>query len=311
VLTLGLALEPVAVADFNGDGAADLLLRDAVLTGWLLLRQHDGGFTDVQLPMYIDGPAAVGDHDGDGRVDLVVLDDLLGGTTHLNTTVDPAVPTFDVVTGSVNLASLAHPGTQVFATSAVDWDGDGLDDLLFSFSDTAEASVVLALAATAGDGTFDPPVEWFVTDPLRGLAQGLYGDDLVPDVIVGGAEVGDAGQAWLLPGDGSLGLGSAMAVWDANPDVEAVESGQRAAGSSVLAPMDIDHDDCMDVVVAFISYLDPSGVNTDLSVGTVRQRTEAGTNRCLGTFASGTGEDLPDVMLIMEQGDVVVVPHVP
>ncbi len=311
ILSMGLAMEPVAAADFNGDGAVDLLLRDAVLTGWLLVRQDDGTFLDVQLPLYIDGPVAVGDHDGDGRPDLVVLDDLLGGTTYLNVTADPAAPAFAAVPGSVNLSTLARPGNRVLASSAVDWDGDGLDDLVFAFSDAEDTAVILALASAAADGTFDTPVPWLLTDPLRGMAQGLYGDDAEPDLIIGGAEVGDAGQAWLLPGDGALGLGEAVAAWDANPAVETVDEGDEAAGASVLAPMDLDHDGCSDVVVSFISYLDPSGISSDQSVGMILQRTESGTGRCLGIFASGSGEDLPDVAIIVDEDARVVVPHVP
>ncbi len=312
VLTLAIPMEPIAIADFNGDGAQDLLMADSLQGGWLLLRRHDGGFDEVQLSMFIDGPVSVGDFNGDGLSDLIVLDALLGGTTYLNTT-DLAVPNspdFDAIPGSLNLALLGEVGGVEVGTSAVDIDGDGLDDLTVSFFGIEESSFYHLTAAAAADGTFDSPTAWFQDEPTRSIAQGTFGDDGFNDLLIGGAEFADPGQAYLLIGDGSMGFDSTELAWDANPQQEAGWGEEAAAGESQFSPLDVNHDGCMDVVVAFISYLDPFGANSDLSIGTLTQRTGPG-NNCEGTFGTGSGEDLPDVFFIDVDSTRVVVPHVP
>ena len=313
VLNLAIQMDPVAIADFNGDGSQDLLMVDSLQGGWLWLRRQDGGFDEVQLSMFIDGPVSVGDFDGDGLSDLVVLDALLGGTTYLNVTdvAVPESPDFDAIPGSLNLALLGEVGGVEVAASSVDHDGDGLDDLTVSFFGAEESSFYRVPAAPAADGTFDAPVAWFYGEPTRSIAQGTYGLDAINDLLIGGAEFADPGQTYLLNGDGSLGFDGPMLAWDANPQQEAGWGEDAAAGESDYAPLDVNHDGCLDVVVAFISYLDPFGANSDLSIGTLTQRVGPGAGDCEGTFGTGSGEDLPNVFLIELDSTHVVVPHVP
>src|SRR3954468_24222376 len=62
------------IADFDGDGRADILLRSAA-TGELLLWEMRAGLTHRALTVENPGPAwavaAVGDYDGDGRADIL------------------------------------------------------------------------------------------------------------------------------------------------------------------------------------------------------------------------------------------------
>lgn len=302
--------EPRAVVDLDGDGSDDLLLVDDLGGALALLRQADGGFTDVALPWIIDGPLVSGDVNDDGRLDVVVLDPVLGATTHLNDTLLSGPLAFITVPLALDLAAVAPGLETALAATLLDHDGDGRDDLVVAFPDDEESPVYLALASGVDDGTFGPPQPVLLAPPTWGLAHGLLDPDGIPDLLTGGAGVGDAGQAYLHAGDGGLGFGPPVLAFDSRPLVESgdLTDGEVAAGESHFLPTDVDHDGCTDLVVVFVSYLDPSGQDTVLSVGTVLQQFD-GISSCLGVFGDGSGEDAPDVILVTTAPAEVAVSH--
>jgi FG-GAP-like repeat/HYDIN/CFA65/VesB-like, Ig-like domain len=299
MVVLPYPAEPRAVVDLDGDGADDLLLVDTLGSALALLRRVDGSFTDVSLPWNIDGPVAIGDVDGDGRLDVVVLDPVLGATTHLNDTPPSGPLAFITVPLALDLATVAPGLETVLAATLLDHDGDGRDDLAVVFPDDEESPVYLALASDVDAGAFGPPQPVLLAPPSWGLAHGLLDTDAIPDLLTGGAGVGDPGQAYLHTGDGGMGFGPPVPAFDARPLVESEDltDGEVAAGESHFLPTDVDHDGCTDLVVIFVSYLDPTGQDTVLSVGTVLQQFD-GLSSCLGVFGNGSGEDAPDVILV-------------
>ncbi len=298
-LALPFPAVPRSVLDLDGDGAHDLLLADELGGAWALLRQGDGGFVDVPLAMALDGPSAVGDADGDGRIDVVVLDPLLGATTYRNATTAPGQPDFDEVPLALDLSAVAPHPDAVLAATLVDHDGDGRDDLAVTFFDEAGSALYVALASGVEDGVFGAP-QWVVeAPPSRALAHGVLDGDGLVDLLAGGADVGDPGQAYRLAGTGVLGFGPAEPLFDVRPGIESgdLDDGEVAAGESRFLPTDVDHDGCTDLVVVYVSYLDPTGQDTVLSVGTVLQQFD-GVSTCLGLFGDGGGDDAPDVLLV-------------
>ncbi len=141
-LTAGIpraSRECMAVHDFNGDGAPDLLLsplsddeKSAQLA--LYINHGDGTFSRQDLPVTLGGIGAcsVGDHDNDGRSDIAVIDAKAGQLVLLhNEAMKP--PTF-----SVSTLDLGAADPDLFLVSFVDLDADGWLDLYVGSSLVAE-----------------------------------------------------------------------------------------------------------------------------------------------------------------------------
>jgi hypothetical protein len=128
--------ECMAVHDFNGDGAPDLLLSpvsDDEKTAQLALYINDGkgSFTRADLPVTL-GACSVGDYDNDGRSDIAVIDAKSGQLVLLhNESMKP--PAF-----SVSTLDLGVTDPDLFLVSFVDIDGDGWLDLYAGSSLVAE-----------------------------------------------------------------------------------------------------------------------------------------------------------------------------
>jgi hypothetical protein len=143
----------VAVADFNGDQRIDLYVANDGQVNQLWINQGDGTFIDealfagVGLNQRGRPEASMGvdaaDFDGDGDVDIF-LTHLMGESNTLY--VNDGTALFEDRTIEHGLASLSLPYTS-FGTSWIDFDNDGLLDLL-----AANGAVrILEDQAAAGD----------------------------------------------------------------------------------------------------------------------------------------------------------------
>jgi hypothetical protein len=310
VLATGIALEPVGIADLNGDGAADLLAVDALEGAWALLRADDGSFAEHAIAPLVDGPAALGDVDGDGLVDLVVVDPLGAVTTWLNRT-DPVWPdavVMQAVPDATQLAPLDGSDQLAVAVSCMDHDGDGLDDLLVAWSDDVGSSLHVALAGPADAGAFSAPLDVAIGPPTGGVATGYLGLDSTPDLVIGGASGGDPGQAWSMEGDGLPGFGVAEPCWDVDPLHEQPGEGSHGGGSG-FASLDLDHDGCLDVIVVHESALDEAGDPAWSTLSIAWQERNLADDACLGSF--GDPEAPPEALWVASGALRWAVPHVP
>jgi hypothetical protein len=147
----------LAVADFNGDGIADIAVacqRDNVVA--ILAGRAGGGFARI-ASIDVPAPYRIGaaDIDGDGLPDIVV-----------SSMVSQVLASRNLGNGRFSAASVASEAVQPGSLLVVDVNGDGMPDIALAES----AANAIAVLAGAGDGRFAPPVRFAVGNYPAGLA---------------------------------------------------------------------------------------------------------------------------------------------
>ncbi|TMH06188.1 MAG: VCBS repeat-containing protein, partial [Betaproteobacteria bacterium] len=145
----------LAIADFDGDGKADLaVVNETSQTVSILLGHGDGTFTAAPSLYVLGGgfamQVAVGDFNGDGKVDLAVTN-LLGHNVAVF--LGHGDGTFGTATTfSVNGAA--------FAVATADVNGDGKIDLVVTNAAGGTIGQTLQVLLGNGDGTFATAVSY-------------------------------------------------------------------------------------------------------------------------------------------------------
>ncbi|MEP7342172.1 MAG: FG-GAP-like repeat-containing protein [Acidobacteriota bacterium] len=142
----GLHPQSVIVADFNGDGKADLAVaNDTAKTVSVLLGQGDGSFSaknDFAIgyaPTFI----ITGDFNRDSKLDIITAN-----------SDGPATILLGAGDGTFAAPANVNAGGSVVSLTAGDFNGDGKLDFAAANYNANTISVVLGL----GDGTFRPPL---------------------------------------------------------------------------------------------------------------------------------------------------------
>lgn len=205
--TAGQLANNAAVADFNGDGNADLALSFPDANQIQVLLGHGDGTFAALTPINAGEVYAVAaaDLNGDGKADLIAI---ICATNSLSILLGNGDGTF-------RQGSTPNVGGCPSSVAVGDFNGDGIPDLAVVITPTTEAttgSVVILLGN--GDGTFTQTVDNQTTgdNPLSIVAGDFNGDGIL-DLAVANTFVdsGKPGTVTVLLGKGDGTFSSTVA----------------------------------------------------------------------------------------------------
>ena len=230
----------LAVADFNGDGRADVVVimgAQIASSGgaYVYIANADG---TLKAPVQIDNSTnlralAVGDINGDGRVDIAVAS--LDPQFYSSPNVLRGVRVFrGNADGSFSAPLTLTPGTNYVALGIGDVNKDGKNDLVVAGEDSTLNGSIYMLPSQ-GDGTFGAATSFVLPgggNGVNSLAIGDFTFDGNPDVMLAGSAYT---QVLIGNSDGTFAGGNALTIAD------------RA---SYVVAADLNHDTILDALVA-------------------------------------------------------------
>jgi FG-GAP-like repeat len=289
------------VADFDGDGKSDVLVRG--VSGWdttpVFFSKGDGSLTfsndaDPSKTIF-NAPgsrAFVGDFNGDGKTDVLVK-----GVSGWDTT--PVF--FSNGDGTFRYSNAADPTKTVFNTQGAqalvgDIDGDGKADVVLK---NGSGWYTTPVFLSNGDGTFtyrggDDPAKAVFNDAAAQSFIGDFNGDGRSDVLLRGVSGWDTTPVYLSNGDGTFTFSNAA---DTTKTLFNLPSAQAFIG-------DFDGDGKTDVLVKGVAGWDTTPVFFSSGDGTFRFSNAADPSKTIFNFVGAEtllgdfdGDGKTDVLL--------------
>ncbi len=221
---VGLGANYVALADFNGDGKADVAVANYLdNTISIFLGNGDGTFRAASPATYNvgNGPVtmAVTDLNRDGDADIITANFGDGTISVLFGKGDGTLGT--AVTHQTN-----QPNGGPYSVKVADVNGDGIPDVLVSNSNLNTVTLLLGV----GNGTMESPVQITVGQLPNYIAVADLNEDGIPDLVTGNQGGGNTSNTLTIRlgnGNGTFqvaqsltisGLPQEIAVADLNGD---------------------------------------------------------------------------------------------
>ena len=212
---LGLStVTSLATADFNGDGAPDLVATDINLNSVdVFLGNGDGTFgvaTFVPLTTnyYFNDAAVVADFNGDGKLDLAIAEANFPNG-QISVQLGNGDGTFQPpIISPLTIQGINNNGVMVVG----DFNGDGKPDLVILDDYSTGFEVLMG----NGGGTFQTPVNTPLSYTVLSLAVGDFNGDGKADAVTttngSGPGLNPVMNIYLGKGDGSFRMGAAYVV---------------------------------------------------------------------------------------------------
>jgi Bacterial Ig-like domain (group 3)/FG-GAP-like repeat len=182
----------LAAADFDNDGHPDIAIVDSGNAdydrAWVFINRGNGSFAASTSPVPLSDPNTFPqaldpvlalDLNGDGKMDMLVLDQMGSGPYPYLAALGDGKGNFIYKTGiPASPGGLSLTG---IARVTGDFNGDGLQDILYLTSSGSGTTLKqeLAVALSNGDGTFQSPV---VIDPGATTTEVGFGGISIADV---------------------------------------------------------------------------------------------------------------------------------
>ena len=213
--TSDLNINPIAIADFNGDGLPDIAVANDVSNDVsILLQNTDGTFQAAVSYPVGNQPFTlnVGDVNGDGKADLIVVNTL---DTTLGVLLGNGDGTFQ--TQLTTALPVAAPSSSFYPFIVVgDWNGDGKTDVALAGALPQAGSNAIAVMLSNGDGTFQAPVTYSLAAAPYALNAADFNGDGKLDLVTADGSTGVS--VWLGNGDGtfktSVTTAASQTIWE-------------------------------------------------------------------------------------------------